>query len=110
MATKRTRKPSEKKSAERRTGLCIKVGEMVAIRTVTHAMVGKVTSVEQMPFPHCVLTTAAWIGDSGRWGEFLEKGETEQMEVEVEPHDVTVALDAIVDARFWQHGPFTETV
>ena len=75
------------------------VGELYFIRTVTHYFTGKLIKVTPMEL---VLTDAAWIPDTGRWSEALEKGSLN----EVEPYpsgEVIVGRGAVIDAVLWQH-------
>ena len=95
-----------KKTTKEPNRCAIAVGNAVVIRTVTHCMVGRVVSIGQEPFSHCVLDEAAWVADTGtEWERFLNGEQHNDLSLEHEPSEVTVALDAIVDVRVWQH-PF----
>jgi hypothetical protein len=48
-----------------------------------------------------VLNEAAWIADTGRFGECIEMGSLS--EVEAVTADVVVNTDSIVDAYVWRH-------
>lgn len=74
------------------------VGKSYFFRTVTYHLTGKVKEVKGK---FLVLTDAAWIADSGRFQQAINKGELD----EVEPVDVNVFLniDSIVDAFEWRH-------
>lgn len=74
------------------------VGKQYLIRTVTFFYTGKLESVTDTDL---VLSTAAWIADTGRFATCLKTGELS----EVEPFtgNVIVPRGAIVDATVWMH-------
>lgn len=75
-----------------------RVGKKYFIRTVTYHVTGKVKKISG---GFLVLEDAAWIADSGRFNEAINKGELN----EVEPVDVQVMLNinSITDAYEWTH-------
>ena len=81
------------------------IGEPYILRTVTHIDVGRIKAV----YPtEIVLTEAAWVADTGRFGEQWEKsGEDAFDEVEVFPrsNDVIVGRGALIDATQLQSLP-----
>lgn len=76
----------------------IPVGEAVFIRTVTHYYTGRVDSVTATDVK---LVDAAWIADSGRYSDALEKGTLN--EVDPIPDYVLIGRGAIVDVVPWRH-------
>ncbi len=75
----------------------LRVGNAVLIRTVTHYHTGR---VEILTSTEVVLSSAAWIADTGRFADCLAKGTPS----EVEPFPlgvVSVARGAIVDVTDW---------
>ena len=76
------------------------VGQSYAVRTVTMIVVGKVVGVVGQ---FLVLSDAAWVADTGRFADFLAKGNAN----EVEPADgrVFLGLGSIVDVYEWKHSP-----
>lgn len=72
------------------------LGAAVAIRTVTHYYTGK---AERLVGGFLILSSAAWIADTGRWSAFLAQGTVN--EVEPAPDQLAVALGAIVDVAPW---------
>jgi len=83
-------------------GVCghpFQVGKNYFIRTVTHHLMGKLVAVYPQEL---VLEDASWIADDGRFAEFLEKGETEELEVEPFPAgEIAVGRGAVIDACIW---------
>lgn len=75
------------------------VGEKVAIRTVTHYLTGKIKAITGK---FLTLSDAAWIADTGRFMDFIEKGNVN--EVEPVTTDIRVNSDTIVDCYFWLHA------
>lgn len=75
------------------------VGKNVIVRTVTMIQVGRLVAVT----PHeLVLVDAAWVADTGRFGECLATGTV----AEAEPFpdgEVVVGRGAVVDACEWRH-------
>jgi len=82
----------------------VNVGENYFIRTVTHYYLGRVTRVT--PY-EIVLSDAAWIGDTGRFSDFLKNGRTDTMEVEPYLEPVAVSRAAVVDIARWTHDLLT---
>ncbi len=72
-----------------------KTGDIVLIRTVTHYYVGRIKAWDAQGI---VLSEAAWVADTGRFGTALVSGIVS--ECEPYPDDATpyVARGAIVDA------------
>lgn len=87
------------------SGHPFEVGKPYMLRTVTHIDVGRVKAV----YPtEIVLTEAAWVADTGRFGEQWEKsGEDAFDEVEVFPrsNDVIIGRGALIDATQLQSLP-----
>jgi len=78
-----------------------KVGKNYFIRTVTMALVGTLKSVGRQEL---VLEDAAWVADTGRFGDFLRDGDAD--EVEPFPNgEVFVGRGAIIDVVEWKHKP-----
>jgi hypothetical protein len=78
--------------------LPFEVGQKWLIRTVTFALTGEVKAIKGK---FLVLSEAAWIADTGRFGECIETGSLS--EVEAVTADVVVNTDSIVDAYVWRH-------
>lgn len=74
------------------------VGRSYFLRTVTHYYTGKLLAVYDDAL---LLGDAAWIADTGRFGEALKTGRL--VEVEPYPDRLIVARGAIVDACLWDH-------
>ena len=74
------------------------VGEKYFIRTVTYFATGRVAAIHG---DFLELEDAAWIADSGRFNEAINKGNLN----EVEPVDVPMYLNinSIVDVFVWKH-------
>jgi len=75
----------------------LRVGNAVLIRTVTHYQTGRIEILTPL---EVVLSSAAWIADTGRFADCLAKGTP----AEVEPFAaglVSVARGAIVDVTDW---------
>lgn len=81
------------------------VGNNVFIRTVTHYYTGKVEAVSKIEI---LLSTCAWIADTGRFATALKQGTL--LEVEPYPADeiVSVERDGVVDTSRWNHPLPTE--
>lgn len=77
----------------------LKIGEQYLIRTVTMMYTGKLVAITDFDL---VLEDAAWIADSGRYADALEKGTLN--EVEPYPDTVIVSRSALVDATIWSHA------
>lgn len=80
---------------------CIRIGENVFIRTVTHYYIGKVVLLTDKVVG---LADAAWVADTGRFGAALATGSLS--EVEPYPGDgrVDVQQDGIIDSCPWTHA------
>lgn len=74
------------------------VGQNYFIRTVTHYYTGK---LERVTAKELVLSTAAWIADTGRFFDALKSGKLN--EVEPIPGDVVIGRGAVIDAVRWSH-------
>jgi hypothetical protein len=74
------------------------VGKKLYIRTVTYHLTGKVEKVVGM---FLQLSNAAWVADSGRFMQAIEKGELK----EVEPMKAVtwVNLNSVTDMCIWKH-------
>ena len=72
------------------------VGEKVFIRTVTHYLTGQIKDIVGK---FLILKDAAWIADTGRFMECIEKGNIN--ECEPVTSDVRVNTDTIVDSYQW---------
>ena len=77
----------------------LQVGQAYFLRTVTNYYTGRVVAVTDC---EVTLEDAAWIADTGRFGDFLTSGNP--IEVEPYPHGVTVCRGAIVDYCPWVHA------
>ena len=75
------------------------IGGKYLIRTVTMMYTGEVMSITANDL---VLKDAAWIADSGRYSDALNKGALN--EVEPYPHMVIITRQSIVDAAPWNHA------
>jgi len=77
-------------------------GKNVFVRTVTHYYTGLLAGVatgEDGVWLH--LEEAAWIADTGRFGDALKAGKLS--EVEPYPADCWVSAGAVVDVCEWAH-------
>lgn len=79
------------------------VGTKVFIRTVTYHMTGKVRKIVGN---FLVLDTPAWIADSGRFMNAIQKGELDEVEPTADGHMVN--LGSVVDIIPWNHKLPTE--
>lgn len=84
------------KSAE--TAHPYKVGENYLIRTVTMIQVGRLESVGDKEL---VLSSAAWIADTGRFYDALKTGKLNEVEPFLD--EVIIGRGSIVDATIWTH-------
>lgn len=76
-----------------------KVGERWFFRTVTFHLVGEIVEVCDGGFVR--LKDAAWVADTERFAQAIEKGALR----EVEPvGDAVVNLGSVTDAFPWRHG------
>ena len=76
------------------------VGQHYVLRTVTMIDVGKLVEVTDHEL---VLENASWIADTGRWSNFLEKGEYDESEPFPDGR-VIIGRDSVIDAVIWKHG------
>lgn len=78
--------------------LPLEIGEKYFVRTVTHYMVGE---LKEIIGDFLVFSNASWIADTGRFADFLEKGEAN----EVEPVKglYRIAITSIVDVFDFEH-------
>lgn len=83
------------------------VGKNYVLRTVTMINVGKIIAVTDQEI---VLEDAAWIADTGRWSDFVSKGNlSSSSEVEPWPDgQVIVGRQSIIDACEWKHDLLRE--
>lgn len=72
-------------------------GSKVMVRTVTHIDTGIVVACDGGAV---VLSSAAWIADTGRWTQAIESGFAEGGEIEPYPADrhVIINLGSVIDA------------
>ena len=83
----------------------IRVGNEVLIRTVTLFHTGKIEVITENEI---VLSSAAWIADTGRFMDALKGGKDKLGEVEPFVNPVSVNRGAIVDVTDWRGGLPTE--
>lgn len=76
----------------------LRVGNNVFIRTVTYHHTGHIEAITET---EVILSSAAWISDSGRWATALRTGALS--EVEPFPSVVSVGRATIVDVSDWTH-------
>jgi len=81
------------------------VGKNYFIRTVTMILVGK---LEEVFDNELVLSTVAWVADTGRFADCLEKGESSINDIEPFKDDVIVGRNSIIDATLWDHDLLTK--
>ncbi len=74
------------------------VGKNYFIRTVTHYYTGY---LERVTSKELVLSTVAWIADTGRFSDALKTGKLS--EVEPIPGEVIIGRGAVIDAIRWMH-------
>lgn len=91
----------KKKSASKSSKIVspLRVGANVFVRTVTHYYTGR---VELLTRDEIVLSSAAWIADTGRFATALASGALG--EVEPFPGAVSVARGSVVDVSAWAHA------
>lgn len=82
----------------------VKLGNAVFIRTVTMYYTGRIVEILDKVL---ILTDAAWIADTGRFSQALEKGVLG--EVEPYPNPVAINRDHILDVTMWNHTLPRET-
>ena len=91
-----TKKTTSKKQVSKNP---LRIGNNVLIRTVTHYLTGH---IEEVGEHEIVLTTAAWIADTGRFSTALARGDVN--EIEPFPSEVAVGRGSIVDVTNWPHA------
>jgi hypothetical protein len=77
------------------------IGKNYFIRTVTMIFIGK---LEQVFDNELILSTAAWIPDTGRFMNCLQDGEKAINEIEPFQNDVIISRNSIIDATIWNHN------
>lgn len=82
------------------TGSPVKEDNKIFIRTVTHYYTGVVTAFNEKEI---LLKDAAWIADTGRFGQAIANGTFDEVEVYPDDMIVSVSRDAIVDVCEWKH-------
>jgi hypothetical protein len=75
------------------------IGKAYYFRTVTHHQIGRVKKIVGKTI---ILEDAAWIADSGRWQQAIEKGELS--EVEPVTVEVYVNSESLIDVYEWRHA------
>lgn len=77
----------------------LRVGASVFVRCVTHYYTGRIVALTSTEI---VLTDAAWIADTGRFGEALKTGQLN----EIEPYAdaVSIGRGSVVDVTLWRHA------
>jgi len=75
-----------------------KLGAKLFVRTVTYHYTGRVSYLSDKEM---VLSDAAWVASSGRFGEALRTGSLS--EVEPYPGACSISRDVIVDCSPWNH-------
>lgn len=73
----------------------------VFIRTVTHYFTGK---VERVTKSWIVLSSAAWIADTGRFADAMRSGKLNEVEPYPKNTIVRVARGSIIEISDWQHA------
>lgn len=81
------------------------IGKNYFIRTVTMILVGK---LEEVYDNELVLSTAAWVADTGRFMNCLRDGEKAIQDIEPFQDNVIVGRNSIIDATIWKHKLLTE--
>lgn len=82
-----------------------RLGEQYLIRTVTMFQTGRLAYVGEHEL---LLEDAAWIADTGRFGDALAKGTLNEVEAIPDGH-LIVGRGSIVDASLWKHPLPRET-
>lgn len=75
-------------------------GTNVFIRTVTHYFTGK---VERVTKSWIILSSAAWIADTGRFADALRSGSLNEVEPYPDDAIVRVNRDGVIDIANWKH-------
>lgn len=76
-------------------------GETVFIRTYTYHYTGRVVLHSS---DWIVLEDAAWVAESGRWGEAMVEGKLDEVEVYPDGRQVFICMSSIVEVTQWPHG------
>jgi len=76
-----------------------KCGDKLFIRTVTHYFTGRLV---QILHDFVVLEDVCWIGDTGRYGDWLAKGTGRELEP-YPPGKVAIGRGAVIDISEWKH-------
>ncbi len=71
------------------------IGENYFIRTVTHAHTGKLVAVHDHEL---TLENAAWIADTGRFANAMDKGSFEEIEPWPDGVQVIINRQSVIDA------------
>jgi hypothetical protein len=74
--------------------------DCVFIRTVTHYYTGELVRMDRQ---WMVLKQAAWIADTGRFAEFLSRGDASEVEPYPDNAEVHIGIGAVVDWIHWPH-------
>jgi hypothetical protein len=74
------------------------IGKSYFVRTVTYHLVGRLKNIKGK---FLVFKEGAWVADSGRFADAINKGELS--EVEPLSDDFFVNVDTITDAFIWIH-------
>lgn len=77
------------------------IGKNYYIRTVTFHYTGTLIGLTDQEI---ILAKAAWIADSGRWMQALEKGDLSEVEPYPEDKVVIINRQALCDASEWKHA------
>ncbi len=75
------------------------VGKNIQVRTVTMIYVGRLEAVYSQEL---VLNDAAWIPDTGRYQQFIEKGVLDECEPYPDGQPVIIGRGALIDATEWR--------
>jgi hypothetical protein len=78
----------------------VSVGDKVFIRTVTYFYTGRVEAITDSDY---VLSSAAWIVDTGRFSDALKSGEFAEVEPYPDSVNVKVSRGGIIDVCDWLH-------
>lgn len=92
----------KKVKVKQKDGSPWQIGENYMIRTVTMIQVGRLVDVTEKEL---ILESASWVADTGRFNDFLMKGDSSELEVEPFPEgQVIVGRGALIDATIWKHA------
>ena len=83
----------------------LRAGNNVFIRTVTHYYTGHVEAVSKTEI---LLSTCAWIADTGRFADALKLGKFNEVEPYPADNIVSVERGGVVDTSDWKHPLPTE--